>query len=275
MGQPSRMRTMCRRASVHEAGGGVPQRSSATSWVRRRRGGRCRQSSWNQRTRASAKQTTASQARLASMSTNGNRSGAGVLQSADVVFDVGVGAHVHVEGDGVAGGVGVVTPVAEQQSRGTGVCWAPGCNGSRRTISRVPAGQSDRSTRSVSSATAAPGRSSPSWRSAGCQASSSTAMRLIAAWMLALERATTAKPTLRSRQCHTKSVHPAESHPHLHARDAPGPGRRRHGGRRRSRRAAGRSPGPTRRRDRRSCSPRRCPAATAPPSVSPVASAKQ
>ena len=29
--------------------------------------------------------------------------------------------------------------------------------------------------------------------------------------MLALERATTAKPTLRSRQCHTKSVHPAES----------------------------------------------------------------
>ena len=40
--------------------------------------------------------------------------GAGVLESADVVFDVGVGAHVHVEGDGVAGGVGVVTPVAEQ-----------------------------------------------------------------------------------------------------------------------------------------------------------------
>lgn len=70
------------------------------------------------------------------------------------------------------------------------LCWAPGCSGSRRTISRVPSGQADRSTRSVTSATAAPGRSSPSWRSAGCHLSSSKATRLMAAWMLALERAT-------------------------------------------------------------------------------------
>ena len=67
-------------------------------------------------------------------------------------------------GDGVTGGVGVVAPVAEHRARGTGSVWAPGCNGSRRTINRVPSGQSDRSTRSVSSATAAPSRSSPSWR---------------------------------------------------------------------------------------------------------------
>jgi hypothetical protein len=54
--------------------------------------------------------------------------GVGVLQSADVVFDMGVGPHVHVEVDGVAGGVGVVTPVAEQRRRkqgllGAGVQW--------------------------------------------------------------------------------------------------------------------------------------------------------
>jgi hypothetical protein len=89
---------------------------------------------------------------------------AGVLQSADVVFDVGVGAHVHVKGDRIAGGVGVVTPVAEQQRGQQG-----------------PSGHSARSTRSVSSATAAPGRSSPSWRTAGSHAVSLVAMRLIAA----------------------------------------------------------------------------------------------
>jgi hypothetical protein len=35
---------------------------------------------------------------------------AGVLQTADVVFDVRVGTHVCVERDGIAGLVGVVTP---------------------------------------------------------------------------------------------------------------------------------------------------------------------
>lgn len=33
----------------------------------------------------------------------------------------------------------------------------------------------------------------------------------LAAWTWAFVRATTAKPTLRARQCHTKLVHPAES----------------------------------------------------------------
>ena len=37
----------------------------------------------------------------------------GVLEAADVVLDVRVGAHGGVEGDGVAGLVGVVAPVAE------------------------------------------------------------------------------------------------------------------------------------------------------------------
>ena len=50
---------------------------------------------------------------------------AGILESFDVILDVGVGAHVHVESDRVAGGVGVVTPVAEHDS-GNCECWAPG-----------------------------------------------------------------------------------------------------------------------------------------------------
>lgn len=93
--------------------------------------------------------------------------GTGVLQPFDIVLDMGVGPHVGVQVDGVTGSVGVVALVAEHR-RGEQGLLRPGCNGSRRTISRVPVGQPDRSTRSVSSATAAPGRSSPSWRIAGC-----------------------------------------------------------------------------------------------------------
>ena len=40
-----------------------------------------------------------------------------VFQTFDVVFDVGVGAYVHIESDRVAGLVGVVTPVAELERR--------------------------------------------------------------------------------------------------------------------------------------------------------------
>lgn len=61
-------------------------------------------------------------------------------------------------------------------------CWnqrttARSRRGRRHTIKRVPLGQPDSSTRSVSSATAAPARSLPSWRSAGRQSSSSKRIR--------------------------------------------------------------------------------------------------
>ena len=47
--------------------------------------------------------------------------------------------------------------------------WAPGCGRSRRTISRVPSGHVDRSTKSVSSTTSAPSRRAPPASMAGCQ----------------------------------------------------------------------------------------------------------
>ena len=57
----------------------------------------------------------------------GEPAGGGVLEAADVVFDMGVGSHVTVQLDRVGpGGVGVVTPVAvalggEQALLGSGV----------------------------------------------------------------------------------------------------------------------------------------------------------
>jgi len=46
---------------------------------------------------------------------------AGVLQRFDVVFDVGVVAYVRVQRDGVADGVGVVTPIPVAIGRGTAI----------------------------------------------------------------------------------------------------------------------------------------------------------
>ena len=74
--------------------------------------GPVRQRSWNQRTRSAAQHTRASPAASASKAVKGNPGGAGVFESGDVLFDVGVGAHVGVEDGGVAFLVGVVAPVA-------------------------------------------------------------------------------------------------------------------------------------------------------------------
>ena len=95
-----------------------------------------RQISWNQPTRASATQTVASQTRSAS-SRRMEPVGAGILESADVVFDVG-SADVHVEGDGVAGDVGVVTPIAEQHRGKQALlgAWVPTARGTRSAGSR-------------------------------------------------------------------------------------------------------------------------------------------
>ena len=80
-----------------------------------------KQSSWNQRTRSSAKHTTASQARLASRSTNGNRS-APESFSRRMWSSTWAWARMCTSSvDGVAGLVGVVTPVAERVGREQGV----------------------------------------------------------------------------------------------------------------------------------------------------------
>ena len=114
VGQPSRMRTTALAGVADESGGGVPQRPAQRLGF--------------------GDGEDAVQAELLEPAHDGvgdaddgepgpvgvdvderEAVGAGVLESFDVVFDVGVGAHVHVEGDGVAGGVGVVAPVAELQ----------------------------------------------------------------------------------------------------------------------------------------------------------------
>jgi hypothetical protein len=104
----------------------------------------------------------------------------GGFESADVVLDMRVGAQVHVGVDGAAGPVGELAQNRNSSDGNRLVC-APGCSGSRRTMKRVPSGQPVRSMRSLSSATVAPGRSSPAWVSAGNHRSSSSAARLIAA----------------------------------------------------------------------------------------------
>jgi hypothetical protein len=74
----------------------------------------------------------------------GESVGGGVLQSADVIFDMGVGAHVTVKFDRFAGGVGLVTPVAaalgaEQALLGSGVqrFASDDQSGSRRPVRQV------------------------------------------------------------------------------------------------------------------------------------------
>ena len=74
-----------------------------------------KQSSWNQRTRASAKQDHRQPGPVGVDGDEREPVGARVLQAADVIFDVGVSTHVDVQIDGVTGGVGVVTPVAVVQ----------------------------------------------------------------------------------------------------------------------------------------------------------------
>src|SRR5271165_6384923 len=79
-------------------------------------------------------------------------------------------------------------------------------------ISRVRSGQAERSTSSVTSATAAPSRGVPSWWTAGSQRSSIPNVSKMAPCTWAFDRATKKKPTLRSRQAEANVVeHPAES----------------------------------------------------------------
>src|SRR5450756_20324 len=79
-------------------------------------------------------------------------------------------------------------------------------------MSRVPSGQLERSTSSVSSTTAAPSRSSPFCLIAWCQSSSNPNVSKIALCIWRFERHTTENPTFLCRQAATKSsVQPAES----------------------------------------------------------------
>ena len=66
--------------AAHEAGGGVPERPAQRLGFARRRVRRCSRAVGTSARGRRRSTTTASQARLASMSTNGNRSSAGVLQ---------------------------------------------------------------------------------------------------------------------------------------------------------------------------------------------------
>ena len=126
MGQPSRMRTICRRARRTSRAGCATAASAAFSARRRRgvRGGRAAGTSGPDRRRNRRRRARLGWRR-------GRRTGTeqpGVLEPADVVFDMGVGSHVGVEDHRVAGGVGVVTPVAEQKRReqaglGAGMQW--------------------------------------------------------------------------------------------------------------------------------------------------------
>ena len=142
--------------------------------------GPSRQSSWNQRTEIGGERDDGEPGPVGVEINEREPVQAGVFQPADVVFDVGVGAHVSVERDRVAGLVGVVAPVAELERREQ--------RGLRARDATVRAARSagclrasrDRSTRSVTSHTAAPYRSSPVWVIAGAQRSSSIETREIA-----------------------------------------------------------------------------------------------
>ena len=191
--------------------------------------------------------------------------GAGVLEAADVVFDVGVGAHVRGRGRRGHRRRRCSDPSSGTSWRGTATAGRRGAGVRGARSGGCPSGQSDRSTKSVSSATGGAGavlavlakgrlptlvvddRPSRSPRGSG-------------RWSGRRRRSRRCVPGSATRSRCSRPSRCAPAPP-----GAPAPRRRRRGGRRRSRRAAGRSPRPTRRRGRRSCSPRRCPAAASPP----------
>ena len=100
----------------------------------------------------------------------------GVLGRADAVLDAGVAAVAQFEVGELAVGppwaVLVRNPVTRCPSASVNRSCAPGCGRSLRRISRVPAGQADRSTSPVASATQAPvaGFDLPPVEARGCQA---------------------------------------------------------------------------------------------------------
>ena len=143
----------------------------------------------------------------------GKREQPRLLQSQDVVFDVGVGAHEAVELDGIALAVGVEAPVAELEGSEQALlgAWV------QRLSSHDEAGAIWESAtgrlRSVSSITDAPSRRSPVLgERRRCQHSSSPTASKMAPWTWAFVRATTMNDTPRARHPAMKPcVQPAES----------------------------------------------------------------
>src|SRR5437016_5444448 len=97
-----------------------------------------------------------------------------VLGTADAVLHPGMAAVACLQvGEVVVDRVGEEDLVAPP-SGSKRVKWAPGCGSSRRQMARVPSGQAERSSRSVSSATPAPPRRAQSWSMASTHASGGT-----------------------------------------------------------------------------------------------------
>jgi len=102
LGQKSRIRRRSRRP-VEMMRAGACQSCQRSRFGRARAKGPVVHSSWNQRTRSAARQTTWRFARFAANAVNGNRwFQTGVFESPNVVFDVGMGSHVAVQLGGVA-----------------------------------------------------------------------------------------------------------------------------------------------------------------------------
>ena len=232
-------------------------------------------SSWNQRTRSAVRATAIIQLALASKLVKGIRQSRSPSAAGCAVRRGRGPAWWRPVRPGRSLGVGVEAPVAEVETREQAAL-GPGVEGlasddqpgARRAACR-------RSISEVSSHTAAPSRSSPSWREGrlpdrldadgiadgGCD---------LGIRPCGDEEGDVAGPTA----ARNPSVHPAESARTTTAlvdQVASSPA----GGRRRSTRAVGRWRRRGRSRGRPRCWPRRCPDGARPDSTSPVASAKQ
>ena len=182
-----------------EASGGVPE-GPAEAFGGGFGEGPVAQACWNHTTRVRAQHTNRRRVEQACEAAG--------FEGGDVVLDDGVGANVRV-----ARRRGLLEPEPQSaQSAGEQRALRAGVAGFAAHDQNGCGRASRRCRRSVRSATAALGRTSPLWRIARCQHLSVTGTAAMALSMASLRRATRENPTLRSRQASAmRTEQPAES----------------------------------------------------------------